>query len=113
MEVLEGSDYTRLVIFGNMTKNTGMFYDSVYRSKGMFNVIRLSSYDSPFMSYEQIEYMENRYGKDSNVVKVRLKGEAPDQEDDTIISRNIIEQFIHAEIKEELLRSDKDRKSVV
>lgn len=106
MEVLEGSDYTRLVIFGNMTKNTGMFYDSVYRSKGMFNVIRLSSYDSPFMSYEQIEYMENRYGKDSNVVKVRLKGEAPDQENDTIISRNIIEQFIDAEIKEELLLSD-------
>ena len=106
MEVLEGSDYTRLVIFGNMTKNTGMFYDSVYRSKGMFNVIRLSSYDSPFMSYEQIEYMENRYGKDSNVVKVRLRGEAPDQENDTIISRNIIEQFIDAEIKEELLLSD-------
>lgn len=107
MEVLEGSDYTRLVIFGNMTKNTGMFYDSVYRSKGQFNVIRLSSYDSPFMSYEQIEYMENRYGKNSNVVKVRLKGEAPDQENDTIISRNLLEQYIDFEIKEELLLDDK------
>ena len=90
-----------------MTKNTGMFYDSVYRSKGQFNVIRLSSYDSPFMSYEQIEYMENRYGKDSNVVKVRLKGEAPDQEIDTIISRNLLEQYIDFEIKEELLLDNK------
>ena len=106
MEVLEGTDYTRLVIFGNMTKNTGMFYDSVYRSKGQFNVIRLSSYDSPFMSYEQIEYMENRYGKDSNVVKVRLKGEAPDQENDTIISRELLEKYIdYAPLDDKILNS--------
>lgn len=106
MNVLEGSDYTRLIIFGNMTKNTGMFYDSVYRSKGLFNVIRLSSYDSPFMSYEQIEYMENRYGKDSNVVKVRLRGEAPDQENDTIISRNLLEQYIdYAPLDDKILNS--------
>ncbi len=106
MEVLEGTDYTRLVIFGNMTKNTGMFYDSVYRSKGQFNVIRLSSYDSPFMSYEQIEYMEKRYGKDSNVVKVRLKGEAPDQENDTIISRELLEKYInYVPIEDKILNS--------
>ena len=106
MEVLEGTDYTRLVIFGNMTKNTGMFYDSVYRSKGQFNVIRLSSYDSPFMSYEQIEYMENRYGKDSNVVKVRLRGEAPDQENDTIISRELLEKYIdYAPLDDKILNS--------
>ena len=108
MEVLEGSDYTRLVIFGNMTKNTGMFYDSVYRSKGMFNVIRLSSYDSPFMSYEQIEYMENRYGKDSNVVKVRLKGEAPDQENDTIISRELLEKYINYTPSDDKILNDKE-----
>ena len=100
------TDYTRLVIFGNMTKNTGMFYDSVYRSKGLFNVVRLSSYDSPFMSYEQIEYMEKRYGKDSNVIRVRLKGEAPDQENDTIISRAIIEKYVDVEVEKDLLLDD-------
>lgn len=108
MEVLEGTDYTRLIIFGNMTKNTGMFYDSAYRSKGAFEVIRLSSYDSPFMSYEQITYLENRYGKDSNVVKVRLKGEAPDGENDTIISRSLLESCIDLEIKEENLLSEEE-----
>lgn len=101
METLEGTDYSRLVIFGNMTKNTGMFYDSVYRSKGEFNVIKLSSYDSPFMSYEQIKYMERRYGKDSNVVKVRLKGDAPDGENDTIISRQLLESNINIKIDED------------
>ena len=108
MNVLEGSDYTRLVIFGNMTKNTGMFYDSVYRSKGLFNVIRLSSYDSPFMSYEQIEYMEKRYGKDSNVIKVRLKGEAPDQENDTIISRELLEKYIDYTVENDKLLDTKE-----
>ncbi len=98
LEVLEGTDYTRLVIFGNMTKTTGMFYDSMYRSKGQFNPITLSSYDSPFMSYEQINYLEKRYGKDSNVVRVRLKGLPPDSEDDTIIPRELLETYIEATI---------------
>lgn len=108
METLEGTDYTRLVIFGNMTKTTGMFYDSVYRSKGEFEVIRLSSYDSPFMSYEQIEYLERRYGKDSNVVRVRLKGEAPDGENDTIIPRELLEKYVNYKVPKSHLLDDSD-----
>jgi hypothetical protein len=84
-----------------MTKNTGMFYDSAYRSRGQFNVITLSSYDSPFMGYEQIKYLEDRYGKDSNVVRVRLQGKAPDGENDTIISRELLEKYVEAVIKDE------------
>ena len=112
LEVLEGTDYSRLVLFGNMTKNTGMFYDSVYRSKGEFNVIRLSSRNSPFMVNEQIEYIEKRYGKESNVVRVRIDGLPPDSEHDTIISRDLAERCINKTINEseieEKYKLDKD-----
>lgn len=94
LEVLEGTDYSRLVLFGNMTKNTGMFYDSVYRNRGLFEVIRLSSRNSPFMTDEQIKYIEDRYGADSNVVRVRIDGLPPDSENDTIISRDLVEKCI-------------------
>lgn len=100
LEVLEGTDYGKLLMFGNMTKTSGMFYDSVYSAKSNFHVERLSSYDSPFMSNEQIEYMEERYGKDSNVVKVRLKGEAPSGEDDTVIERAEAEACIGITVDE-------------
>ena len=95
-----------------MTKNTGMFYDSVYRSKGEFNVIRLSSRNSPFMGNEQIEYIEKRYGKESNVVRVRIDGLPPDSEHDTIISRDLAERCINRVINEneieEKYKLDKD-----
>lgn len=106
MEVLEGTDASKLILFGNMTKNNGMFYDSVYRNKGTYEVVQLSSYDSPFMSQEQINYMEELYGKDSNVVRVRLKGLPPSTENDTIIPRELLEKYVDAIIKPENLLDD-------
>ena len=106
MEVLEGTDYSKLILFGNMTKNTGMFYDSVYRNKGKYEVVQLSSYDSPLMSQEQITYMEELYGEESNVVLVRLKGKPPSTENDTIIPRDLLESYIGAKIESDKLLDD-------
>ncbi len=90
-EVLEGTDYDKLVLFGNMTKNTGYFYESVYNPKSKFYTITMSSYNSPFMKKEQIQDLEETYGPDSNVVRVRLKGEAPDGNENSIFSSNKID----------------------
>lgn len=106
MEVLEGTDYSKLILFGNMTKNTGMFYDSVYRNKGKYQVVQLSSYDSPLMSQEQINYMEELYGKESNVILVRLEGKPPSTENDTIIPRDLLESYIGAVIDSDNLLDD-------
>ena len=83
-EVLEGTDYDKLVLFGNMTKNVGYFYNSVYSNKSKFHVVKMSSYNSPFMSKQQIQDLEDMYGKDSDVIRVRLKGEAPTQNENSV-----------------------------
>nr|DAN35360.1 MAG TPA: large terminase [Caudoviricetes sp.] len=89
-EVLEGTDYDKLILFGNMTKNVGYFYNSVYSNKSKFFVVRMSSYNSPFMSKQQIEDLEDMYGKDSDVIRVRLKGEAPTQNENAVFDSEII-----------------------
>lgn len=95
IEVLEGTDPTKMVIFGNMTKTSGFFYDWAYRKKSKeINVIRLSSEDSPFMSKEQILSIINRYGENSNVYRVRIKGLPPTSEEDTCIPLSILENSI-------------------
>lgn len=99
-EVLEGVDPTRMVVFGNMTRTDGFFYEWAYNMKDeTMNVITLSSYDSPFMSKTQIESMERRYGKDSDVVNVRLRGLPPSGNANSCIPRRLAESCINIEIK--------------
>ncbi len=97
-EVLEGVDPTRMVVFGNMTRTDGFFYEWAYNMQDeSLNVITLSSYDSPYMSKAQIESMERRYGKDSDVIKVRLKGLPPSGNANSCIARSLCESNIDIE----------------
>lgn len=99
-EVLEGVDPTRMVVFGNMTRTDGFFYEWAYNMQDeSMNVITLSSYDSPYMSKSQIESMERRYGKDSDVVKVRLMGLPPSGNANSCIPRSLCENSIGIEPK--------------
>lgn len=99
-EVLEGTDFDRMVVFGNMTRTDGFFYEWAYNMKDeSVNVITLSSYESPYMSKSQIESMERRYGVDSDVVNVRLRGLPPSGNINSCISRRLVEECIDLDIK--------------
>ena len=98
IEVLEGTDYDKLVAFGNMTRTEGFFYEMAYNIEDDdINVERLNSEDSPFMSKAQIESIARRYGKESNVYKVRVKGDAPDSSDKTVIPRSLVDSGVGPE----------------
>lgn len=92
MEVLQGADPARILVCGNMTKTMGFFYEWAFGKRpGNTNVIRLSSDKSPWMKKETIESIISRYGKDSNVYKVRVAGLPPDGDDDVCIPRELVE----------------------
>lgn len=65
---------------------------------------------------ENIEAMKRKYGADSNVVRVRVYGEFPQQEDDVFIPISWLEQSCKTEISERTARAlgiytdDKGRK---
>lgn len=95
MEVLEGTDANRTVIFGNMTRTDGFFYEWAYNTQDKaLNVVRLNSEESPFMSKDQAESIARRYGKDSNVYRVRIQGLPPDSTENTVIPRGLLEKSI-------------------
>ena len=68
------------------------------------------------MYKRQIEAMKRKYGADSNVVRVRVYGEFPQQEDDVFIPISWLEQSCKTEISERTARAlgiytdDKGRK---
>lgn len=89
----------KLLMCGNPTRTSGTFYDSHVNAKvrPLYRTRRVSSREVSRTDKENIEMLERRYGKDSNVVRVRVDGEFPLQEDDVFIPIHLIEQSIKTE----------------
>ncbi|MCK8824720.1 terminase B [Fuchsiella alkaliacetigena] len=104
MEVIEGAltnDGARLLMCGNPTQISGMFYDSHKKDRDFFNCLTFSCEDSPLVSQEYIDRIYDRYGYHSNVARVRVRGQFPTQEPDTIIPITLPEKAAMTEIDPE------------
>ena len=95
MEAVLGTlsgENNKLLMCGNPTKTTGTFYDSHTRDRALYKCHTVSSEDSKRTNKENIESLIRKYGWDSNVVRVRVRGEFPKQEDDVFIGLQLVEQ---------------------
>jgi hypothetical protein len=82
----------KLLLCGNPTKTSGTFYDSHNRDRDTYRTHKVSSLDSPRTSKENIEMLKKKYGADSDVFRVRVLGEFPKGEADSLISLEAAEQ---------------------
>lgn len=82
----------KLLMCGNPTKTSGTFYDSHTKDRNLYKCHTVSSLDSSRTNKENIEILIRKYGENSNVVRVRVRGEFPNQEDDVFIGLSLIEQ---------------------
>lgn len=90
----------KLLMCGNPTRTSGSFYDAFHADRSIFCCHTISSLDSPRTNKRNIESLIQKYGEDSNVVRVRVKGEFPTQEDDVFISLAIIERCCMLDLEE-------------
>lgn len=97
---MSGGELVRFLVLGNPNENSGPFYDC-FSDPTFGGKITISAFDVPnvierrpvipgLTDHHFVEDLERRYGKDSNVYKVRALGEFPDQATDTLISINLI-----------------------
>lgn len=91
----------KLLMCGNPTKTSGTFYDAFYSSRWMYKCHTVSSEDSPRTSKDNIKALVDRFGYDSNVVRVRVRGLFPKQEDDVFISLQLLEDAVKLELDTE------------
>ena len=91
----------KLLMCANPTRTSGTFYDSHNRDRGMYKCHRVSSLDSTRTNKENIASFIRKYGEHSNVVKVRVYGDFPAQEDDVFLPLPLIEQTVVNEIDTE------------
>lgn len=88
----------KLLMCGNPTRTSGTFYDAFYSSRWMYKCHTVSSEDSPRTSKDNIKALIDRFGYDSNVVRVRIRGLFPKQEDDVFIALQLLEDSVKLEL---------------
>lgn len=95
MEAILGTlsgENNKLLMCGNPTRTSGTFYDAFHADRAMYKYRTVSSADSQRTNKQNIEALIRKYGRESNVVLVRVFGEFPKQEDDVFIMLSSIEQ---------------------
>jgi hypothetical protein len=87
------------ILTGNPTRNTGFFYDTHNRLRDDWYTMHVSCVDSPRVSEDFVEDMRRRYGEDSPAYHVRVLGNFPPSEEDTVIPVSLIEHAMANDIK--------------
>lgn len=77
------------VLTGNPTKTQGFFFDTHHRSRDRWYTMRVSSEDVP-RARGHIDDVIANYGKNSNKYRVRVLGEFPTQDDETVIPLDLV-----------------------
>lgn len=100
---MAGGADARLVLIGNPTRNTGEFAEAFKDPD--YHKIHMSAYDSPnliagktvvpgLVTKEWVDRMVRKYGAESDIVRIRVKGEFPLKEKDTLISIDRVERAL-------------------
>ncbi len=110
MEAILGTltgDDNKLLLMGNPNRIEGVFYDAFNKDRDKFKTRTVSSRNSKRTSKENIEMLESKYGRDSDVVRVRIDGQFPKGALDSFISLETVELATESKLPvEEVEASD-------
>lgn len=103
MEAILGTlsgENNKLLMCGNPTRTSGTFFDAFNADRAIYRCHTVSAADSPRTNKENIQSLIRKYGEDSNVVRVRVKGEFPEQEDDVLMALSLVEHSTMLDLPE-------------
>ena len=91
----------RWVVVGNGNRNTGAFYDTHNKNAKFWEHFSASSWDSPFCGKDYCKSMAAEYGEDSNTYRIRVLGQFPKDDPDTLIQRDWVQAAIDRQLDPE------------
>ncbi len=100
-EVGEGSlseENAKILLAANPTRTSGYFYDTHNSMRALWKTIKVGYQDSSRVSEKYVDRMAQKYGRDSNVFRVRCLGEFPTADDDAVISLELAEQAAERDV---------------
>jgi len=92
------------VLAGNPVRTSGLFFETHHQLKELWWTKHVSCHDSPRCTPDFFEDMDARYGKDSNAYRVRVLGEFPLAEANTVIPFELLEASLRREVVPQKVR---------
>ena len=112
LEAIEGSqtqEGSMIMMFGNPTQLSGGFFDAFNTKRKFYYTFTFNSEESENVSDKWCEGISLKYGKDSDIYRVRVLGEFPTSEPDTLIPLDRVEKACMREME----REDTDKYNIV
>jgi phage terminase large subunit len=88
-----------MVLAGNPVRSSGYFYDTFHKLADSWTTFHVSCVDTGRVSREYVEECRLRYGEESNVYRVRVLGEFPRGDDDTVIPQALITEAVSRDVE--------------
>lgn len=81
-----------LILIGNPTRTHGFFYESHHKDRAAYTTIHVDVERVEGANTQEVERLAKKYGRESNYFRVRVQGEFPQGELDTLIPLYICEE---------------------
>ncbi len=89
----------KTLMAGNPTQTSGHFFNAFHKNRQRWWTQKVSSLDSTRVGPDYAEEVADTYGIDSNVYRVRVLGEFPTGEDDSVIPVHLCESALVREVE--------------
>ena len=86
------------VLTSNPTRTSGFFYETHHRAKDEWFRMTIAAGDCPYVSPDYIRQVAMQYGEGSNVYRVRVMGEFPLADDDTLIGLELAQSAVSRDV---------------
>lgn len=87
-----------MVLIGNPVRTSGQFFDAFHKQRGLWTTFHTSCIGHPNVSAAEIENKKLEYGEDSNRYRVRVLGEFPAGDEDTVIPFELMEAALSRDV---------------
>jgi phage terminase large subunit len=86
------------ILTGNPTRASGFFYATHTKLADIWSTMRVGCDVSTLVTQQYIDSVRLTYGELSNAYRVRVLGEFPVAEDDTLIARHIVDAAVNRDV---------------
>ena len=90
--------HATMVLAGNPVRTSGYFYETHTRLADAWSTFHVSCLDSDRVSEEYVKECKLRYGEASNSYRIRVLGEFPRGDDDTVISMDLVQGAVERDV---------------
>jgi len=88
-----------MILIGNPVRTSGPFFDAFHKNRALWTPFHVSALGHPNVSVEDLETKKIEYGEESNRYRVRVLGEFPTGDEDTVIPFELMEAALHRDVR--------------